>query len=220
MANGYVLGQLATAFTTAAEHEDVDARRRATERAGAWLRTVRAIASGQVVPGSRTPVVGLPGWVTLGVLRGGFATGSAVAEGPLEQDEIELAERVGIQRDRRLLFWYHLTEGGLTELYSVLDSQTYRVSVPEDAALLTVAWLLRRGDRAAALDLIDVLAPLADRLRLTPRRTAVAPGPPEHMFRTRASSRPGGRWSHDSPIRRWRRSARPSPCGTPSPTGS
>jgi len=47
----------------------------------------------------------------------------------------------------------------------------YKVELPEDAALLTVAWLARVGDRAAALELIETIAPLADQLRFAPKVT-------------------------------------------------
>ncbi len=53
----------------------------------------------------------------------------------------------------------------------MLDSGRYEVRLPEDAAVLTAAWLLRAGDRAAALDVIEQVAAVADRLRLLPRES-------------------------------------------------
>ncbi len=83
MGQSYVLGQLAAAFTTASEHEDAATRQRARERVNRWSRVLQSVESGQVVVGSRAPVRGLPAWVTLEVVRGGFATGRASADHPL-----------------------------------------------------------------------------------------------------------------------------------------
>lgn len=186
MTNGYALGQLSKAFLTATTHEDPDVRRRADRRAQRWAQTMERMADGRVDVGSRVPVRGLPGWVTLEVLRGGFATGSALAEVPLQADEIALAQRLGIPAARRLIFGYFLTDQGLEELYALLDSGAYRVEIPEDAALLTVAWLVRAGDRAAALDLVDALSPVAEKFRLAPKVADAPTSPPEHVFRITA----------------------------------
>lgn len=165
----YPAGQLARAFVTALTHEDTKTRTRAYERVRRWLRVLGGMADGSVAVGSRTPVAGLPAWVTLEVVRGGFATGTAVAGGPPLPAEIDTARRVGVPARRRDLFAYYLTEAGQTELCAALDSGDYEVALPEEAALLVVAWLLRAGDRAAALELLDTLAPFADQLRFTPR---------------------------------------------------
>lgn len=186
MTNGYALGQLGKAFLTATTHEDPEVRRRADRRAQRWAQTMERMADGRVDVGSRVPVRGLPGWVTLEVLRGGFATGSALAEVPLQADEIALAQRLGIPAARRLIFGYFLTDQGLEELYGVLDSGAYRVEIPEDAALLTVAWLVRAGDRAAALDLLDALSPFSEKFRLAPKVADAPASPPDHVFRITA----------------------------------
>ena len=150
------------------------------------MRTLAALATGRVRLGSRAPVADLPTWVTLEVLRGGFATGSALAEGPLEPDEVALAQRLGLPPERNLLFAHHLTEDGLQDLYRLLDDGTYRVVLPEDAALPVLAWLARHGHREAALDLLDEIAPLASRLRFVPRRSGVPAEPPDHVSRATA----------------------------------
>lgn len=186
MANGYALGQLGRAFLTAATHEDPDVRRRADRRARRWAQTMERMADGRVDVGSRAPVRGLPEWVTLEVLRGGFATGSAVAEVPLQADEVALAQRLGLPAERRLIFGHLLTDQGLGELHALLDSGAYRVDIPEDAALLTVAWLVRAGDRVGALDLLDALSPFVDTLRLAPKVASVPTSPPDHVFRITA----------------------------------
>ncbi|GAB3988533.1 hypothetical protein GCM10029978_111170 [Actinoallomurus acanthiterrae] len=172
---GYPAWQLAKAFTTASSHEDPAARRRAEERLHRWEQVMRGMTDGTLTIGSRTPVAGLPAWVTPEVVRGGFATGEAAAGGPLLPHELEPARRSGVPAERYALFWHHLTDAGLAELTALLDSGAYEVGLPEEAALLTVAWLLRSGDRVAALTLLEHIHPFADRLRFAPRPTTVPP---------------------------------------------
>lgn len=164
----YAHRQLARAFTTALSHPDPATRSRANAKAGRWREVLAGIADGSLRIGSRTPVAGLPAWVTPEVVRGGFATGRACAEGPLEPYERAACRAVGIPEGRAELFAHALTEAGLAELWALLDSGCYRVTVPEEAALLTVAWLVRAGEQSAALELVAVLAPFAGRLRFTP----------------------------------------------------
>ena len=186
MTNGYALGQLSNAFLTATTHEDPDVRRRADRRAQRWAQAMERMADGRVDVGSRVPVRGLPSWVTLEVLRGGFASGSALAEVRLQADEIALARRLGIPAARRLIFGYFLTDAGLEQLYDLLDSGAYRVEIPEDAALLTMAWLVRAGDRAGALEVLEAVSPYAEKLRLAPKPANAPTTPPDHVFRITA----------------------------------
>lgn len=95
MTNGYALGQLSKAFLTATTNEDPEVRRRADRRAQRWAQAIQEMAEGRIALCSRSPVRGLPAWVTLDVLRGGFATGRAAAKTPLEADELALASRLG-----------------------------------------------------------------------------------------------------------------------------
>ncbi|MFH8802371.1 hypothetical protein ACH4F6_22635 [Streptomyces sp. NPDC017936] len=166
---GYASGQLARALRTARTHHDPDTRDRAQEKTRTWRAVLAGMAGGLLSIGSRTPVAGLPAWVTPEVVRGGFATGEAAAGGPLLPYETELARQAGLPQERRALFAYCLSEDGLGRLDDLLDSGRYEVTVPEEAALLTVAWLVRAGEPEAALDLVEELAPFADRLRFTPR---------------------------------------------------
>ncbi|MER6350912.1 hypothetical protein ABT186_03415 [Streptomyces sp. NPDC001634] len=172
----YALAQLAKAVTTALTHEDPGTRRRAEDRGRQWRAVLAGMAGGRLAVGSRTPVAGLPAWVTPEVVRGGFATGAASAGGPLLEYEAEAARRAGASEDRRALFAYWHTEDGLDRLSGLLDSGRYEVTVPEEAALLTVAWLARAGNVDAALDLVRELEPFAGRLRFTPR-PSVGPAP-------------------------------------------
>jgi len=165
---GYPQGQLASAFITAATHEDAATRSRAEERVRRWLQVLRSMASGAVRIGSRTPVAGLPAWVTPEVVRGGFATGTAAAGGPLRPHESAVSARVGGAAERAAVFAYYLTDAGQTELCARLDGGGYRLELPEQAALLAVAWLLRADDRARALELLDEIGPYAERLCFTP----------------------------------------------------
>ncbi|WP_426569126.1 hypothetical protein [Streptomyces canus] len=165
---GYASGQLARALATARTHQDPDTRRRAQDKSRAWRAVLAGMANGLLAIGSQTPVAGLPAWVTPEVVRGGFATGEALAGGPLRPYETDVARRAGIPEDRRALFAYWLSEDGLGRLYDLLDSGRYEVTVPEEAALLTVAWLARAGETQAALALVEELVPFADRLRFAP----------------------------------------------------
>ncbi|OIV36408.1 hypothetical protein BIV57_16430 [Mangrovactinospora gilvigrisea] len=152
---GYAAGQLASALRTAATHEDAATRRRARERSERWQRVLAGMADGSVTVGSRAPVAGLPAWTTPEVVRGGFATGAAAAALPAGADG-------------RADFAGRLTDAGLDALIARLDAGDYVLALPEDAALLTVAWLVRAGDRAGALELLDEIGPFADRLRFVP----------------------------------------------------
>lgn len=171
---GYPFRQLAKAFLTAVTHEDAATRERAEQRISRWRQVLEGMATGRLHIGSRTPVAGLPSWVTPEVVHGGFATGEPAAGGELQPYERELAERAGIPADRGALFAYYLTEQGLSELGTMLSTGTYDVTVPEEAALLVVAWLVRAEDPTAALALADELAPFSGRLRFAPR-PATAP---------------------------------------------
>lgn len=164
----YARDQLAKAFVTALTHEDAGTRERAKDRARRWRGILDGLADGSLTVGSRTPVAGLPAWVTPEVVRGGFATGEASAGGPLQPYEKEAARRAGVPADRRALFVHALTEAGQADLCALLDDGRYEVSVPEEAALLTVAWLVRSGQVTEAVELVEVLEPFAGRLRFTP----------------------------------------------------
>lgn len=168
MDDTYALAQWRTALTTAATTPDASVRAGAQRRMSSWLQVVDGIRSGRLRIGSRTPLRGLPAWVTPQVVRGGFATGVAAAGGDLTDAERAFADAVGAPYGRAELFAALLTEDGMRHLWSVLDSGAYRVDVPEAAALLTVAWLVRRGDVGAAVRVLDAVRPFADRLRFVP----------------------------------------------------
>ncbi|WP_260618550.1 hypothetical protein [Streptomyces sp. WAC07149] len=165
----YAAERLARALRTSRSHGDAATRERAASRARKWQSVLAGIADGSLSIGSRTPVAALPAWVTPEVVTGGFATGAASAGGPLLPYEQEAARLAGVPADRAELFAHFLTEDGLAYLWSLLDSGRYEVRVPEEAALATVAWLVRAGDFDAAAELVTVLRPFAGRLRFSPR---------------------------------------------------
>ncbi|MGF1428398.1 hypothetical protein [Kitasatospora sp. LaBMicrA B282] len=165
--------QLAQAFLTSLTHADEETRRAADLRVDRWRAVLAGMAEGRLTIGSRTPVAGLPAWVTPEVVRGGFATSAAGAAGPLRSYERAAAAQAGVPAERAALFAHCLTEPGLARLHALLDSGRYELALPEEAALLTVAWLVRAGDVGGALELVEELAPFADRLRFTPRPSAL-----------------------------------------------
>ncbi|MFE3073898.1 hypothetical protein [Streptomyces sp. NPDC059247] len=175
----YASAQLARALRTRLAHPDSAARDRAQGRIRQWRQVLSGITDGRLAVGSRTPVAGLPVWATPEIVRGGFATGSAAAGGPLTPFEEEAARQAGVPADRAALFSHALTAEGLGILGELLDSGLYEAVLPEETALLTVAWLLRVGDVEAAAALVTELQPYAHRLRFLPRpadRPAAAPG--------------------------------------------
>lgn len=178
-ATSYPRARLADAIVTALRHSNPLTRRRAEDRMRRWQQVIDGMTNGSLTIGSRTPVDRFPAWVTLDVIHGGFATGGAAAGGDLLQHEHDLAQRTGLPPRRDALFAYHLTEPGLAELNAMLDTGAYAVDVPEEAALLTLAWLLRAGDYPGAVTLLDHIEPYASELRFYPRpapaRTVTSP---------------------------------------------
>jgi hypothetical protein len=177
MSEGYATGRLRHALERALVADDPAVRRRAAVRVDAWRNVLDGMASGRLAVGSRTPVADTPVWVTLEVVAGGFATGRYLAEAPLRDDELARlpADAPGETDRERFNLWY-LGDEGLTELGQALRTGCYRVDVPEESAMLVVAWLLENGHFAAALDLVAELRPLMHRLRFTPAVSAAPSG--------------------------------------------
>ncbi|MBI4618285.1 MAG: hypothetical protein HY720_32095 [Planctomycetes bacterium] len=168
---GYAIGQLHRALRAVAEHPDPAVRARAAEKIRRWENVLAGMATGSLEVGSRTPLQDVPAWVTLEVAHGGFATGALMAGGPLQPHEEALLARIGRSPGgggRATLNEYFVSDQGQRELMACLRTGTYRVQVPEEGALLVVAWLLERGEAPRALDLLEALAPFVDRLRFYP----------------------------------------------------
>lgn len=150
---GYVLSQLSAASSA---------------RVSQWRSVLEGMLSGLLDIGARTPVQGAPPWVTLDVVHGGFATGGFAAGGALLPHEHELLAKLGHPaRERASLNQHYLVECW-PELLERLESGRYRVQVPEEAALLASAWLLRRGEADAAEALVRELVPFFSQLRFYP----------------------------------------------------
>lgn len=168
---GYAVFQLSKALLA----HDLDcgpvARFNARRRISRWQQVIGNLLQGTVKYGSRTPIAEIPGWVTLEVVTGGFATGNLLAGGELTDYERELAASIpGIRPgfERLDINAWHLTDDGLEALHSRLARFDYAVDVPEEAALLTVAWLVGQQRTEQARALIDVIRPFFDRLRFFP----------------------------------------------------
>lgn len=145
---------------------------RSSSRAEAWRNTFESMLEGRIQVGSRAPVADLPVWVTLEVLPGGFTTGKALAGGPLQPFEEELALECDLDPDqvsRLQLNAHFLSSEGQARLEQWLENGHYRLELAEEGALLTVAWLLKQENEEGAMDILEAITPYLDRLRFYPR---------------------------------------------------
>ena len=168
---GYALGQIAKALTTSEQHRDAEAQTRAKQRVAKWLNVFAGIVNGSLDAGSRTPLSGVPEWVTLEVVTGGFATGELLAGGAILGHESDLLSELSLPIEgpaRQLLNGYFITEDGMARLRAMLASGRYEVGVPEEGALLVVAWLLEHGHAETARLLLDEIGPFFGKVRFYP----------------------------------------------------
>jgi hypothetical protein len=182
---GYILGQLSRAISAAIQHPDPSVQQRAIERTKRWEQVFQGMLSGTVSFGMRAPVQDVPEWVTLEVVRGGFATGNLVAGGPLQAFELDLLRHLNREPDntaRAALNIYYLGDLGQRDLCAMLETGCYRINVPEEGALLVVAWLLSQEMAEKAQQLIDLITPFFDRLRFypVPDMSPMVPSPTVH----------------------------------------
>lgn len=167
----YAAFQLSKALTTAENSTQPEVRARVEARVARWRQVMDHALAGTAAYGSRTPFADVPAWATLDVATGGFATGALLAGGELIEYERALAASLaGVRagQERLDLNAWHLTDAGLDALRQRLRSGDYRIDVPEEAALPTVAWLIERGRMDDARALIETIAPYFDRLRFFP----------------------------------------------------
>ncbi len=181
----YVLGQLCRAITAAEEHPDIAVRQRAIKRITAWEQVFAGMLKGTVSIGTRAPVHDVPAWVTIEVVQGGFATGNLMAAGTLQSHELELLARLDRPADntaRAALNIYYLSDSGQKDLCEMMQTGRYRVNVPEEGALLVIAWLLSHEVPEKAQELIDCITPFFDRLRFypVPDQNPAVPSPTVH----------------------------------------
>ncbi len=168
---GYAAFQLSKAFTTSQQHDDPATRERAEQKISKWMQVFNGLLNRTLNVGSRTPLKGLPGWATLEVVTGGFATGKALAGGPLQEYErvvLHAISKESANIGRRSLNAFYLSDSGLADLRERLASGCYDVTVPEEGALLVVAWLVDHGHADEARELLDSLAPWFPTLRFYP----------------------------------------------------
>lgn len=145
---------------------------RSSPRAQAWRNTFEAMLDSRLQVGSRTPVAHFPAWVSLEVLPGGFATGKALAGGPLEPFEEELALELDLDLEsasRLRLNAYFLSPSGQVQLERWLETGHYRLECAEEGALLTLVWFLQAKDEQAVMEILEAITPLMDQLRFYPR---------------------------------------------------
>lgn len=181
MVFGYAWRQFRNAQFTAGATSDPDDQVRAEQRAKSWMRVLVGMATGRLRIGSPTPVKGFPAWLTPQIVRGGFATGTAAAAGPLEPDEITLAEHLGLKHGRAHLLAWFLSDGGLRKLDAWLKSGLYRLDLPEHGALLSVAWLIRHGREHDASQLVRELEPWGRHVRFWPYELSEPEAPGVHV---------------------------------------
>ncbi|WP_409319507.1 hypothetical protein [Pseudomonas sp. KCJK9016] len=174
---GYAHFQLSRALTAL----DNDASPNALARIERWQKVLENLTHGRALYGSRTPFADLPEWITLEVATGGFATGNLLAGGELTVHERQLASSIpGIRvgYERLDLNRWHLSDEGVRTLQERLTKENYRIDVPEEAALLTVAWFLGQQRVEEARKLIEQIVPFFERVRFFP---AAANGRPLSM---------------------------------------
>lgn len=173
----YPAFQIAKALVTSEQNADAATRQRALEKISKWQSVWQQIIAGENHPGSPTPLPDTPPWATLEVLTGGFASGHLLAAGPLlahEKQWLEKFPNPAPGTERLILNQYFLSEAGLAELGAMLKTGGYTVQVPEEAALLVVAWLVEHDNLPAAQQVLDQIAPHFHLLRFYPVPAAQA----------------------------------------------
>ena len=117
---GYAVLQIAKVLTTSQHHENPVTRERAQKKIAKWATVLGNILGGAADYGLRAPIGGVPGWATLEVVTGGFATGGLLAGGPLQEHDaadifigefspkfLEAARRAADLLDRSLYATYY-----------------------------------------------------------------------------------------------------------------
>ncbi len=187
LSTGYVVRQIEAALQRSNASADETEQARAYERLPRWTQLLDDMHSGKLVVGSRTPVENTPAWVTLDVVQGGFATGVYTAGGALMPHEVEASQSMsGDWTPEKIRFELNnrcLTDEGQASLLKLLDSGHYRVTVPEEGALLSVAWLLANRCEMAAQDILETIAPFFNRLRFYPVPATKPAGQGREVFR-------------------------------------
>ena len=182
---GYAGFQLARALAAAGSRQ-ASVREGAAKRLRQWLSVIDGHRDGSITTGSRTPVKDTPAWATLEVVTGGFATGALLAGGPLQPHEralrTELAPDAPDADTRLALNSFFLSDPGLERLQAMLATGRFDIELPEEGALLVVAWLVQAGHAEDAWELVAKLLPWFSRLRFYPHERAEAPADDERLW--------------------------------------
>ncbi|MDR1137967.1 MAG: hypothetical protein LBK91_06555 [Synergistaceae bacterium] len=161
----YAYNELRKALRLKSECEDADSITRAEKLIAQWKSVVERIENGALETDS------YPVWVTLEIVRGGFATGRAIADVPFSDEERErlavLAPNARVSRES--LFAALLSDGGRAWLRETLASRKYKIEYPEDAALFVIAWLFENGKSDEAMSIVEEITPYAPTLRFLPK---------------------------------------------------
>lgn len=168
----YAHWQIAKALTTIEEHPDATTRDLARQKVAKWVNVLQGMFDGSIATGSRTPISGVPAWATLEVVTGGFVTGALLAAGPILDHEQRLLAELSLPSngsEREVLNRFYLTDGGISRLQNALASRCYEVDVPEEGALLVVAWFLAHDQAEVARSLLDEIGRFLSELRFYPR---------------------------------------------------
>lgn len=167
----WILQQLERARQAAARLSGGEETEQARRRIERWEALLGALAEGAVRPGKRTPVRGLPPWVSLEVLHGGFASGRALAERELESwelDQLSDSDRRGPD-PRGRLHARLLDEEALRRLARAAREGRLRLELPEEGFLPAIALLVEEGRTQEALGLLETILPFLSQLRFAPR---------------------------------------------------
>jgi len=158
---------------------------RADERVRKWQQIFNNILTGSVDYGSRAPLPDTPVWATPEGGTGGFVTGELLASGAMQEHELDLtgADTFADTGTRTTLNINHLSESGLALLTRLLESGHYRINVPEEGALLTVAWLTANNQSDSARQLLEAIGPWFHKLRFYPVPAAIALSSGTQAFR-------------------------------------
>lgn len=173
----YAAAQLAKVEQTQTQHPDAATRERASKKILKWQAILNQMHTGSAAYGSRTPLKNTPAWVTLEVATGGFATGTLLAAGDLQEHELALIKALKLEsatEPRLALNQYFISPAGLTQLNDYLASGQYELNVPEEGALLVLACLIEHNYLEQAQELLATLQPFFAQLRFYPKPAAQA----------------------------------------------
>ncbi len=178
----YACWQMSKAIHTHNTHADPRVRKNAEKKCQQWQQIIENLWHGRLNYGSRTPIKDIPNWVTLEVAQGGFATGNLLAGGELQEFELELlkilhADKNTYQNKELARLWlnnYFVSDDGIKCLSNLLKSEKYKVNLPEECALLTVAWVLKNNFIEQAEELLTIISPFFDKLRFYPQPCKLA----------------------------------------------